>query len=308
MPRKKRILWGRVILYIVLIGGSLGMAFPMIYAIMGSFCDLEDFYRNPWFPIPTKLYLNNYAILFGDKLLTQYPLWTWVWNTLIRIAWYIIIPGTVAVLAGYVFARRKFKGRDFAFMYLLSSMMVPGIVFWIPTYVMMARFPGVGGNDWAGQGGHGFVNAWPALLIPGLVNVYFIFMLRQTYYSIPADFEEAARVDGAGTFRCLWSVYMPMLKPVLIVLVINQTVAMWNDYQWPLIVSSGNPKIWTVALGVQRIALSLASYKGYPPGSAIVDYPASFAIATFVTIPMIVMFFCLQSYFVEGVQGFAIKG
>jgi len=133
-------------------------------------------------------------------------------------------------------------------------------------------------------------------------------MIRQTYYSIPADFEEAARVDGAGTFRCLWDVYLPMLKPVLIVLVINQTVAMWNDYQWPLIVSSGNPQIWTVALGVQRVALSLAAFKGYPPGSAIVDYPASFAIATLVTVPMVVMFFLLQSYFVEGVQGFAIKG
>ena len=307
MPRKK-ILWGRVILYIALIGGSLGMAFPMIYALMGSLCDLEDFYRNPWFPIPTKLYLVNYAMFFGDKFLSQTPLWTWVLNSLIRIAWYITIPATVAVLAGYVFARRRFRGRDAAFMYLLSSMMVPGIVYWIPTYVMMARFPGAGGNDWAGQGGHGFVNAWPSLLIPGLVNVYFVFMLRQTYYSIPADFEEAARVDGAGTFRCLWDVYLPMLKPVLIVLVINQTVAMWNEYQWPLIVSSGNPQIWTVALGVQRVALSLAAFKGYPPGSAIVDYPASFAIATLVTVPMVVMFFLLQSYFVEGVQGFAIKG
>jgi len=307
MPRKK-ILWGRVILYIALIGGSLAMAFPMIYALMGSLCDLEDFYRNPWFPIPTKLYLVNYAMFFGGKFLSQTPLWTWVLNSLIRIAWYITIPATVAVLAGYVFARRRFRGRDAAFMYLLSSMMVPGIVYWIPTYVMMARFPGAGGNDWAGQGGHGFVNAWPSLLIPGLVNVYFVFMLRQTYYSIPADFEEAARVDGAGTFRCLWDVYLPMLKPVLIVLVINQTVAMWNDYQWPLIVSSGNPQIWTVALGVQRVALSLAAFKGYPPGSAIVDYPASFAIATLVTVPMVVMFFLLQSYFVEGVQGFAIKG
>ncbi len=300
--------WGRILLYAVLIGGSIAMAFPMVFAILGSLCDLEDFYRFPWLPIPTKLYLLNYEMFFGTKFLSQVPLWTWVFNSLVRIAWYITLPAAVSVLAGYVFARRTFKGRDAAFMYLLSSMMVPGIVFMIPTYVMMARFPGAGGNDWAGQGGHGFVNSWPALLIPGLVNVYYVFMLRQTYYSIPADFEEAARVDGAGTFRCLWNVYLPMLKPVLIVLVINQSVAIWNDYQWPLIVSSGNQQIWTVALGVQRIALALAGYKGYPPGTAIVDYPASFAIATLVTLPMIVMFACLQQYFVEGVQGFAIKG
>ena len=300
--------WGRILLYTVLISGSLVMAYPLFYAVLGSLCDLEDFYRNPWFPIPTKLYLENYAMFFGRKFVEETPLWTWVLNSLIRIIWYTLIPGAVAVLSGYAFARLEFRGRDAAFMYLLTSMMVPGIVFWIPTYVMMARFPGAGGNDWRGQGGHGFVNEWPALLIPGLVNVYYIFMLRQTYYSIPNDFEEAARVDGAGTLRCLWDVYLPMLKPVLIVLVINQTVAMWNDYQWPLIVSSGNAKIWTVALGVQRIALSLARYKGYPPGSAIVDYPASFAVATLVTVPLILMFARLQSYFVEGVQGFAIKG
>jgi len=87
--------------------------------------------------------------------------------------------------------------------------------------VMMARMPLAGGNDIFGQGGSGFVNQWPALLITGLVNVYFIFMFRQTFATIPVDFEEAARVDGAGTLRCLWSVYLPMLKPVLTVLVIR---------------------------------------------------------------------------------------
>jgi multiple sugar transport system permease protein len=296
------------VIYTILITGSMVMGFPMLYAFLGSLCDLADFYANPWFPVPMKLYLVNYEMFFTTKFLSATPLWTWAFNSLVRIVWYIAIPGTVAILAGYVFARLQFRGRDATFMYLLSSMMVPGIVFWIPTYIMMARFPGIGGNNWSGQGGHGFVNEWPSLLIPGLVNVYYIFMLRQTYYSIPLDFEEAARVDGAGTLRCLWDVYLPMLKPVLVVLIINQTVAMWNDYQWPLIVSSGNDKIWTVALGVQRIALSLASYKGYPPGSAIIDYPASFAIAVMVTLPMIILFALLQSYFVEGVQGFAIKG
>jgi multiple sugar transport system permease protein len=178
MPKKKgTIKWGRVLLYTVLVIGSLGMAFPMIYAIMGSLCDLEDFYASPWFPIPTKLYLENYKLFFSSEFTSVNPLWTWVLNTLIRIVWYITMPATVAIFAGYVFARRRFKGRDAAFMYMLSSMMVPGIVFLIPTYVMMARFPGAGGNDWAGQGGHGFVNEWPALLIPGWVQVYFIFML-----------------------------------------------------------------------------------------------------------------------------------
>ena len=296
--------FGRVLIYATLIVGSLVMAYPLVYALAGSLCNIEDFYASPWFPVPRHLYLENYTVM----LTADFPIFRWVWNTLLRIAWYIVVPGTAAILAGYVFARLSFRGREAAFYYLLSSMMLPGIVFWIPTYIMMARFPGAGGNNWLGQGGSGFINQWPALLIPGLVNVYYIFLFRQTFYSIPGDFEEAARIDGANTLQVMWHIYLPILKPTITVMVLFQFVANWNDYQWPLIVSSGNPKIWTVALGVQRVALSLAPYKGYPPGSAIIDYPASFAIATLVTVPLIIMFARLQSYFVEGVQGFAIKG
>lgn len=305
---RRRVSGWQVFIYTVLITGSVLMAFPMVYAFMGSLTDLEDFYANPWLPIPTKVYLENYSVMFRPEFGARVALWQWIANTIIRCVWYIVVPGAIAVLAGYVFARLRFRGRELVFLYLLSSLMIPGIVFWIPTYVMMARFPGAGGNDWLGQGGHGFVNEWPALLIPGLVNVFYIFMLRQTFYSIPGDFEEAARVDGANTMQVLWHVYLPMLKPVLTVLVIFQFVAIWNDYQWPLIVSSGNQQIWTLSLGIQRMLFVGAQVKGYPPGTILQDYPFSFALATVATVPLIILFLRLQSYFVEGVQGFALRG
>ena len=304
----KRITLGRVVIYFILITGSIAMAFPMFYGLVGSFCDFADFSRRPWLPIPAKLYLENYIILFTPKFTTKVQTLLWIRNTLIRIVWYILFTGTIAVLAGYVFAKLRFKGREAAFMYLLTSMMIPGIVFWIPTYIILARFPGAGGNDWSGRGGHGLVDSWPALLVTGWVNVYYIFLLRQTFQSIPNDFEEAARVDGAGTLRCLKDVYIPMLKTTLTVLVIFQFVRYWNDYQWPLIVSSGNPKIWTLALGFQRMIFIGAEAKGYPQGTGIIDYPFSFAMAMVATFPLILLFLRLQSYFVEGVQGFAIKG
>jgi multiple sugar transport system permease protein len=212
------------------------------------------------------------------------------------------------VLAGYVFARIKFRGREVAFTYLLSSLTIPGIVFFIPTYVMMARWPGVGGNDWRGQGGSGLVNTWGALLITGWVNAYYIFLLRQTFYSIPRAFEESARIDGAGTLQILWHVYLPMIKPTLAVVAIFQAVRIWNDYQWPLIVSGGNRDIWTISLGFQRMLLTGAQHKGYPQGSGIVDYTLSFAMAVVATVPMILLYLWLQDYFVEGVKGFSLKG
>jgi multiple sugar transport system permease protein len=296
--------FGRLLIYAALIVGSLVMAYPMIYAIVGSFCNIEDFYASPWLPIPRHLYLENYTVM----LTASFPIFVWIRNTLLRIVWYIVVPGTFAILAGYVFARLTFRGREIAFLYLLSSMMLPGIVFWIPTYIMMARFPGAGGNNWLGQGGSGFINKWPALLIPGLINVYYIFLFRQTFYSIPGDFEEAARIDGANTLQVLWNVYLPILRPTITVMVLFQFVANWNDYQWPLIVSSGNPDIHTMALGVQRALLTGAALKGWPPGTAIIDYPFTFALAIVASLPTILLFLGLQNYFVEGVQGFAIKG
>jgi len=298
---------GRIAIYVILIGGSLVMAFPMAYALVGSFCDLGQFYARPWFPIPTKPDFTNYRLMFTAEFTATVDIWRWIGNTLVRIGWYTLITGTIAVLAGYVFSKLRFRGRETVFMYLLSSMMIPGIVFLIPTYIMMARFPGVGGNDMSGRGGHGFVDSWPALLITGWVNVYYVFLFRQTFRSIPDDFEEAARVDGATTLRCLKDVYLPMLKPTLTVLVIFQFVTFWNDYQWPLIVSSGNRDIWTLALGFQRMLLTGAQIKGFASTGAV-DYPFTFAMAVVATTPLIVLFLSLQSYFVEGVQGFAIKG
>jgi multiple sugar transport system permease protein len=301
--RRSRIRWDRIGLQAVLIVGSLAMAYPLFFGIAASFSTLEAYAKSTWFPLPNSLYLENYTALFT----TQSSIPQWIFNTLLRIAWYVLVPGAVAVLAGYVFARLQFWGRETVFILLLSSMMVPGIVYYVPTYVMMARWPLAGGNDLWGQGGHGFINHWPAMLIPGIVNVFYIFLLRQTYFSIPKDFEEAARVDGANTLQVLTSVYLPMLKPAITVMVIFQFVAIWNDYLWPLVAVGGNEGIWPVALGFQRIMFSGASFKGSRAGT-ITDYPFAFTMATVATLPTILIFLFLQRYFVEGVQGFALKG
>jgi putative chitobiose transport system permease protein len=99
-----------------------------------------------------------------------------------------------------------------------------------------------------------------------------------------------------------------MIKPTLAVVAIFQAVRIWNDYQWPLIVSAGNRDIWVIALGFQRMLLTGAEHKGYPPNSGIVDYTLSFTMAVVATLPTILLYLWLQDYFVEGVKGFSIKG
>ena len=291
--RRKPVRATRILLYGLLIAGSLVMAYPFAYGIAGSLCTTEAFLSEPyWLPLPRPITLDNYRTIAGLIAGPQFRLM--VMNTIKRVAWYILIPGTVSLYAGYAFARLKFAGREQIFLLLLSSAMVPSVAYLIPTYVILARFPFVGGNDWLGQGGTGFINRWGSLLLPGMVNVVFIFLMRQAFLAIPRDFENAAQIDGAGRAQIMRHVYLPMVKSTLTVLALFQAVSVWNEYQWPLFVSVGNPKIWTVALGTSK-AMSSAG-------------PYSFALAIVMSLPTILLYVFLQRYFVEGMQGFAIKG
>jgi multiple sugar transport system permease protein len=294
-----RFKWSKFWLQLFLIVGSVFMAYPLIYVLLASFSTQRAFTNSTWIPIPDSLFMGNYTRFFSGA---GQEVGTWVFNTLIRVGWYILVPGTIAILCGYVFARLQFRGRDTVFIILLSSMMVPPIVFLIPTYIMLARTPLAGGNDFTGQGGHGFVNEWPALLLPGLVNAFYIFFMRQSIQTIPADFEEAARVDGANTVQVIINIYLPMLKAAMTVLVIFQSVAIWNDYLWPLIAVSGNRSIYPVALGFQKLI------QFYTQTNSATSYPTAFTLGAIATIPTIVLFLFLQRYFIEGVQGFGLKG
>lgn len=297
--------WTLITLYVLLIAGTLVMAYPLIFGLLASFTDLATYRQAIFLPIPNPATGENYEQLMS--LSTNIP--RWVFNTIIRCLWYIIVPGTVAIWCGYVFARLRFWGRDTIFLLILASMMVPAIVYSIPTFIMLARWPLAGGNDIMGQGGIGLINRWPALLLPTLVNAYFIFLMRQTFWSIPNDFEEAARIDGANTLQVMRHVYLPMLRPAITVMVIFQTVAVWNDYLWPLIAVGGDVsgEIWPLALGFQRAMQVGAQVKGLPPGTAQ-NYPFVFTLATVALLPIVLLFLALQRYFVEGVQGFALKG
>src|SRR4051794_26007977 len=163
------------------------MAYPLAFAALASLTSSQAYAETTWLPVPISPTLDNYRAFFLAG--SQVPLWAG--NTLARIAWYVLIPGAVAVVCGYIFSKLRFWGRDAVFMLLISSMMVPQIVFLVPTYVMLARWPLAGGNDLFGQGGHGLVNQWPSLLLSGLTNPYYIFLMRQAYFNVPTDFEEA---------------------------------------------------------------------------------------------------------------------
>ena len=298
----KRPAWSTIVIYLILGVTSLVILYPMLFMLLATFTTPEQYYRTSTFPIPDIVDLRNYAAILINC--QDGCVYTSMLLTFARVLWYICVTLVVAVFGGYALARLRFAGRDGIFLFLLTGMMVPAILIMLPLYIMMARFPLAGGNDILGQGGSGVINTLPALFMLGLVEIVPLFLVKQNYEMIPAEYEEAARVDGAGTLRIIFQIYVPMLKPTLTAVSILVFISVWNDYLGPLIYVGGNKDITPIALTVQRLIYRYTQAQV----STIANFPVIFAGATLMSLPPIAMYFALQRYFVQGLVGVGING
>lgn len=272
------------------------MLFPFLFQVLASLGSNSNYYDAVILPIPTDFQLNRYW-----EVLSQPQVYRLYVNTFIRSGWYIFINIFMAMLGGYVFSKLKFRGRNTIFISFLASMIIPGQVTLIPYYLLLARWPGAGGNSWLGQGGHGLIDSWPALLIGGIVPVYFIFLMKQMLETLPFEYEEAARMDGAKTFRIIFGIYMPMVMPMLATIFILTFVGIWNDYLLPLVLIS-TPSKNVLATGMATLMSSI-NMPGNPP-----KYPVVFTLATIAIIPPIIVYLLLQKYFIQGFTMSGVKG
>lgn len=289
--RRGRLRRGAVI-HAVLIVGSLVMAFPFVYGVLSGLSSFRDFYTSTLLPIPSPPQWANIQAAFNVAgLSTMYI------NTTIRALWYGFWPTFLALLAGYAFARLRFPGRRLFFLLLLTGLMIPSQVTSVPIFIAFAHFPLVGGNDITGSGGHGLINTWGPLLLLDLISGFETFLVKQAVQMLPSDYEDSARVDGAGTLRIIFSIYAPMLKPVLATLTVINMIAAWNDYWTPLIYTNGG-RLNTVSLGATNFVGSQLA-NGEP------NYPLLFMASMIAILPTIVIFMFFQRYLV---QGFALTG
>jgi multiple sugar transport system permease protein len=185
-------------------------------------------------------------------------------------------------MAAYAFARLRFPGRSLLFGLFLSVLMVPPQLFIIPQYQIIARL------SW--------LNSLQALIIPGLFSAFGTFLLRQFFLGLPAELDEAARLDGANPLRIWWSVMLPLARPGLVALGILTTLWSWNDFFWPLVVNN-DPQKMTLSAG-------LASLQG----QFMTDYPVLMAGSLLASLPVIAVFVVLQRQFVEGIAFTGSRG
>jgi len=293
---KRRNLIIKIASYTFLIITSFCMIYPVLYMALGSFTTNEQFIKANILPIPNTLNITLFKRALGAGIWDSYVF------TMVRVSFYIGITLLVGLLGGYIFSKLRFPGKNKVFILFLSGMVMPGILMLVPMYLLMAWFPFAGGNNIFGQGGHGFIGEWPVLFIGGWVPPFAIFLLKQSFDMLPSEYEDAAKIDGAGMWTIIFRVYGPLLKPPIVALVIVSFLGIWNDYLWPSLTISGKPEFYPIAYRIQSVILSDYS----PVGTT--DYP-SVMVRTFLACwPPAVLYFVLQRNFVQGLVASGLKG
>lgn len=250
---------------------------PFIWMFLTSIKTYEETIQIPLKFFPEAVQWVNYAIV-SAKLNFPQLYFNTIIVTIIMIVGQLLIVTTCA----YAFDRLRFPGKNILFLGMLALMMVPGQIFIIPRFKMMVQL--------------GLTNTLFGLVLPGLFNIFGVFLMRQFFSTIPRELDEAARIDGCGYFRIYWDVLLPLVKPALTTLAILAMLGTWKDLMWPLINNSSASKM-TLAAG---LAMLIGEHTTY--------YEQVMAGGVIAVIPLIVLFVIFQKQFVEGIAHSGIKG
>lgn len=281
-----RIRWGRILVYIALAFLTVTFLFPYIWLICSSFKNTQAIFNPQFHLLPIDPDGNMQFVLSNYTQAFEYLNLSVVFkNTLVVCLVNTALNLFLNSLAGYAFARIPFKGSRPVFAVMLMSMMVPGTVMLIPNYIIINQL--------------GLYDTLFALICPYVMSVYNIFLMRQQFFAVSKELEEAAELDGAGIFRTFAVIALPLVTPMLVVLGITTFMWNYNNFMWPL-VATQSESVFTLA----RSLGSLVS-----AGSNNVNlYPVMLAGAVIVSLPMIIVFFLLQKYIIGGISVGAVKG
>ena len=287
---------GRGVWLVVMSIFSLIMVYPFLFSLMASLNTIKEFSNmGNLFPWPSDPQWRNYATVFSIDGLRP------LMNTVFRTAWYTIIACVMAMLVGYCMARYNFRLKKLFLFIILGTQIIPGVLTMIPTFVMVARIPLVGGNDIFGQGGSGLINNPLMLYLPlGWGYLLWVFLFMQSMKSLPIGFEEAAEIDGCGFFRKLFQIVLPMQKSILAVIGVNVALGTWNDWMTPFMyINKMKDSTLPAYVGVLTAALQQFGEK---------DYPKVFAVSCVAMVPPFLIFLFLQKHIIQGIASAGVKG
>ena len=275
--RRRRGRWFgvRVTLAIVI---TLVMLFPLYWMVMTALSPQTDLYRSGLHLWPSHWTWGNFTLPID-----QYPVWRWFRNSVVITVAVTVITVTCNLLAGYAFAKLRFRGRNALFLLLLSTMMIPVQAIMVPQFRLSIHL-GLFGNFWA-------------VILPESATVFGIFLARQFFVAVPDELIEAARCDGAGPLRIFVRIVLPLCKPLIAVLTLLTMMSEWNSFAWPLVVLFGNEQLFTLPIGMVTDL----------QGQYTSNYGAIMAMSLLMIMPMVILFVAFQRYFVQGLSRSGLK-
>jgi multiple sugar transport system permease protein len=286
--------------YVILVPLALLFVAPFCWLISASFQRVGDIFSWPPQWIPHHPTLNGYKVFFGvgSEATRNYAaegVTRWFINSAIVATSITALQLLFNSMAAYVFAKRRFPGRDVIFLMFLATMMVPPQVSLIPNYLILKHVPLFGGNDLFGLGGHGWLDSYYGLIMPSSASAFGIFLLRQYMLSIPDELLDAARIDGASEFKIFRRIVLPLCRPALAAMAIFVFTYAWEDFLWPLIVIT-SPNHQTAPLGLALFVVkNRTSWDVLMAGSVIA------------TLPMVAVFALFQRHFIRGISLSGLK-
>ena len=288
---RRQTLLSRTLLYILLTVIGVFMIVPFVWMVVTSLKPDYQIFTSSTSWIPRELNWNNYVNAWQRANFSQYAL-----NTAIYAVASTLAQVLLCSMAGYAFARLKFPGSDVLFVLVLATMMIPFQMLLVPLFVMLRHWPLAGGNDLLGSGGIGLVDSLAGLIVPNLVTPFGIFLMRQFTMSLPNELADAARIDGASESGIFFRIMLPLMKPALVTLAIFAFQDAWNDFTWPLVIST-TAQSRTLQLGLQTFQ-----------DQTLTEWGPLMAGTTITVLPLLLIFMLGQRYFVEGIALTGTKG
>lgn len=272
---------GKLAIYALLIAGALLSFFPFAWMVSTAFKTPEQVLALPIRWLPDPITWENFAAAWRRFDFARYFL-----NTLFISSTVTLLSVTICSMAGYAFARRRFWGREVIFNVLLATLTIPGAVLMTPLFLVILKL--------------GWINKFIGIIIPFSVSVTNIFLMRQYISTIPAELEEAARIDGASDLDIWWRIILPLSKPAMATVAIFSFVGAWDGFLWPLIVLK-DKEMWTLNVALGLLQMEYIAAEGSPWGVMM-------AGSVLVVLPLIGVFLTLQRYFMRGLTIGAVKG
>jgi len=262
--------------WVIVIVLALLVVFPFVWMVLTSFKTSEDV-----FSLPGQLWPAHWTFAAYRKIWSELPFARLFLNSVVFAGGVTAISVFLDSMAAYALARLSFPGKNLAFVLVIATLMVPYQITLIPLFQLVFDF------HW--------LNTYQGLIIPRATSAFGIFLLRQFFVSVPKDLDSAARLDGAGEFRIYSQIMLPLAKPAIATLAVFQFMNNWNDFLWPLVITSSD-QMRTIPAGLTLFG-----------GQYVVDYAVLMAGATISLLPLAIAFFFAQRYFVQGIATTGLK-